>query len=85
MDYKNQTENQARRENLKEWAESLDFDELEYMLNDGDKRAFLRFHFKTINALPIFIREWRRRKAKLNNGNGIPPKPKVLGILPNFI
>jgi DNA modification methylase len=26
------------------------------------------------------------RLSKLNNGNdGIPPKPKVLGILPNFI
>ena len=72
MDNKNQNEQQARRENLKEWAESLDFDELEYMLNDGDRRAFLRFHFKTIDALPIFIREWRRRKAKLNTKDGIP-------------
>jgi site-specific DNA-methyltransferase (adenine-specific) len=33
-----------------------------------------------------YVRIANERLSKLNNGNdGIPPKPKVLGILPNFI
>ena len=51
------------------------FSEFDYTFYIG---LFVIFVLYSVITLPII--------KKLNNGNdGIPPKPKVLGILPNFI